>query len=362
MADEERARRTGAESEGLLELRTIVLVHEIGRRDRRHADPRGIEHEELQVGATAERHRVRRAVVADLVVRGFVAVLSRHHGPRVEEAPPSLARPVARFVVAANHDPRCGGKELARRLEEVRAPCVEAVTPRASVAAGMREVAGAFAVVDSRRRGSRDRVASAAAALATRSNGQAIGSSHDWKMPKFDTMRQPVSPRITTRVGAAFGNGNESPSTLARTAVAGIVASHVVTGKAEAFGGGRSPRRWPDGDRLGGHAHRHCDGCAVDLERGALRTCGDDARHGDAFRPQHDVLVIVVRRRRRRGHASGQRKRGRDRHCVLHRKSPQSILTAASAASAAVSARRIRGPTCAAAASRRAPRARVRDR
>jgi hypothetical protein len=57
--------------------------------------------------------------------------------------------------------------------------------------------------------------------LATRSNGQAIGSSHDWKMPKFETMRHPVSPRITTRLGAGFGNGNESPSTLARTRSAG---------------------------------------------------------------------------------------------------------------------------------------------
>src|SRR5690349_14462708 len=82
----------------------------------------------------------------------------------------------------------------------------------------------------------------AAAAFATRSNGHAAGSSHDRKMPKLETMRHPVSPRITTRFGDALGSGSDSPSTLARDAFDGIAASHVATGNADALGGGRSDR------------------------------------------------------------------------------------------------------------------------
>jgi hypothetical protein len=57
-----------------------------------HADERGVEHDELRVGVApaAERHCVRLAVVADRVVRGEIAALSRGERPRIEETPPAL--------------------------------------------------------------------------------------------------------------------------------------------------------------------------------------------------------------------------------------------------------------------------------
>ena len=87
------------------------------------------------------------AVVADVVVGRRVAVLPRRDRPRIEEAPPALPRAVARFVIAAHDDPRRGGEQIARRLEEIGLPRVPAVAPRTAGAPGVTRGACAFAIV-----------------------------------------------------------------------------------------------------------------------------------------------------------------------------------------------------------------------
>ena len=205
----------------------------------------------------AERHGVRRAVVADVVVGRDVAVLPRRDRPRIEEAPPALPRAIARFVVAAHDDPRRGGEQPARRLEEVGLPCVPAVAPRAAGASGLRGGHALFAIVivadvddevglPSRRPRWRR------ARTATRRGSSQPGRRCRWKRCGIRCRR---GPRCAW--ASAFGSGSGWPSTSARVAPAGNVASHVITGNAEAFGGGRSLRDGRTGIVCAAHAHGH---------------------------------------------------------------------------------------------------------
>ena len=74
----------------------------------------------------------------------------------------------------------------------------------------------------------------AAAADAMTEKGHCVGSLQAWYTLPIE-MRQPVSPRITTRLTTGFGSGNLMPATVALAAPAGMRNSQVVDVKTDGF-------------------------------------------------------------------------------------------------------------------------------
>ena len=64
--------------------------------------------------------------------------------------------------------------------------------------------------------------------------GHCVGSPQAWKTFPIE-MRQPVSPRITTRFTTGFGSGSLIPAAVAAIAPAGTRNSQVVVVKTEGF-------------------------------------------------------------------------------------------------------------------------------
>ena len=82
-----------------------------------------------------------------LIVGVAIAIASGDTRPEVEKSPPALARAIARFVIAADEDPRCRGEQRPRRRKKVGIPRVPAIAPRAVGAVGISGGTGIFAIM-----------------------------------------------------------------------------------------------------------------------------------------------------------------------------------------------------------------------